>query len=277
MHHIGVLIVWSEYDMDFKKRFRDLLEIDLDCCQISCWHPEFYTEEAAKRIREAIDETGVEVTALWAGWTPAGEWNVQFGPQTLGLVPAAYREHRLAEVKAGADFAYRIGVENVVTHVGFLPETPDHPDYIGTVAALRNLCRHMAPRNQTFLFETGQETPMTMLRTIEMIGMPNVGINFDTANLILYGRGNSVDAIEVFGKYVRNLHLKDGNLPTSGMELGKEVPLGTGRANIPEVLKRLEEIGYQGPWIIEREISGEQQRKDIVAGRDLLREIEKTL
>jgi sugar phosphate isomerase/epimerase len=114
------------------------------------------------------------------------------------------------------------------------------------------------------LFETGQETPTTLLRVIEDIGLDNLGINMDTANLILYGKANSADAITIFGKYVMDTHIKDGLYPTNGKHLGREVKVGEGFANIPEVVKRLREVGYTGNYVIEREIKGDQQIKDIV-------------
>ena len=103
--------------------------------------------------------------------------------------------------------------------------------------------------------------------------MDNVGINMDTANLILYGKANSADAISVFGKYVMDTHIKDGFYPTNGKELGREVKVGEGLANVPEVVKRLNEVGYTGNYIIEREISGEQQTKDILDTKEYLKKI----
>ena len=166
-----------------------------------------------------------------------------------------------------------IGVDKVVTHVGFIPEDPAHPDFNGTVGALRNLCRYMKKKEQSFLFETGQETPITLLRTIEAIGYDNVGINLDTANLILYGKANTLDSLDVFGTYVMETHIKDGLYPTEGMKLGREVPAGEGKANIPEVIKKLSELGYSGAYTIEREISGEEQIKDIIKARDLIKSL----
>ena len=114
---------------------------------------------------------------------------------------------------------------------------------------------------------------MVLLRVIEELGYDNVGINMDTANLILYGKANSADAITVFGKYVMDTHIKDGFYPTNGKELGKEVAVGEGLANIPEVIKRLQAVNYTGNYIIEREISGEQQTKDIIKTLAYLRSI----
>jgi sugar phosphate isomerase/epimerase len=111
------------------------------------------------------------------------------------------------------------------------------------------------------------------VRAIEAIGTGNCGINFDTANLILYGNGDALDALEMFGKYVLDTHIKDGLYPTDGKKLGREVKVGEGMANIPEVIKRLQSVGYKGNYIIEREISGEEQTRDILDTVKLLREI----
>jgi sugar phosphate isomerase/epimerase len=129
----------------------------------------------------------------------------------------------------------------------------------------------MKAKKQYFLFETGQETPVTMLRTIQAIGLDNIGINFDTANLILYGKANTLDALDVFGKYVMDTHIKDGFFPTDGMYLGRECRAGDGKANIPTVVKKLiSEYGYEGPFTIEREISGDQQTADIIHAKKLI-------
>ena len=269
---IGVLVGFKN-NIDIESKMKELRQYDFNCCQISCWDPKSYTKENAERIKAAAAENEIEITALWAGWTGPCEWNFSFGPSTIGLVPPAYRAHRLDELIAASNFAEMLGVTDVVTHVGFIPENPDSPDFVGTVGALRKLAKIMEKKGQYFLFETGQETPVTMLRTIEAIGTPNLGINFDTANLILYGKANSADAIDTFGKYIRNTHLKDGLYPTSGSSLGKQVQIGEGKADIPLLMKKLVEIGYNGPWIIEREISGPKQIEDIVASRKVIVEV----
>lgn len=269
---IGVLVGFNR-ETDIEKKLAEVASYGMECCQICCWDPSLYTEANAAKIRKAIRTSGVEVSALWAGWTGPGEWNFVQGPFTLGLVPAAYRFGRLKELMAASDFAELIGVSMVATHVGFLPEVPSDPDFVGVVCALRKLTAYMKAKGQTFLFETGQETPVTMLRCIESIGADNVGINFDTANLILYGKANSADALEVFGKYVRNTHCKDGFYPTEGTRLGREVPLGEGKANMPAVCRKLRDLNYEGPYIIEREIEGEEQVRDVIKARDYLRSI----
>ena len=271
-NEIGVQIVCNR-NTNWEEEFRKAMDMELRVCQLCIWDMEVFSKpEHAENILSAVRSTGIRISSVWAGYDGPREWNFTFGPSTIGLVPAGYRGMRLASLKVAADFALKIGVNYLATHVGFLPEDPNDPDFVGTVGALRNLCKYLKNQGQYFLFETGQETPVTLLRAIHGIGMDNVGINMDTANLILYGKANSVDALEVFGQYVMETHIKDGFYPTNPNELGREVAVGQGLANIGAVTKKLHELGYTGAYIIEREIRGEEQIRDILLARDLLRQ-----
>ncbi len=245
------------------EQFALLKKFGIGTCQMTCWKTELFTDEKVEEIKRAQEEYGIEISALWCGWAGPCTWNFYEGQNTLGLVPAAYRYDRMKELVKGAQFANKIGVTDVITHCGYLPENPCSAEYSELIACLKWLVKQYAAYGCNFLFETGQETPVTLLRTIQDIGMDNVGINLDPANLILYGKANPVDALDVFGQYVRNVHGKDGLYPTDGRNLGKEVALGQGKVNYPAFIKRLAEIGYTGPITIEREITGEQQQKDI--------------
>ena len=270
---IGIMISCNK-DTDLEKEIMKAKELELDSCQICIWDVScFRDDEYANYVGGVLKKTGFPVTGLWAGWSGPCEWNFTAGPATIGLVPEAYRAHRIEELKSASDFAKKVGIGAVITHLGFIPENPDHPDFNGTVAAVRHLANYMKANGQMFLFETGQETPVTMLRTIQAIGTDNIGINFDTANLMLYGKANSADAIATFGQYVRDTHIKDGFYPTDGMKLGKQAAVGEGAANIPAVIRGLDKVGYTGTFTIEREITGEQQIKDIIKARDMLLKI----
>ncbi len=266
---IGLMIA-LRHGTDMDNEFKKAADLKLTACQISCYEVELYTKENADKILDASKKYNIEVTALWAGWSGPQAWNFYDGPELLGIVPKAYRFTRLKELFLASDFAELLGISDVVTHVGFLPENPNDPDFIGTVAALRNLVSYMKKKNQYFLFETGQETPITLVRMIEQIGLDNLGVNFDTANLIMYGKANPVDALDVLGKYVRNTHCKDGLFPTTGLELGKEVSVGTGRADFPKIIEKLKALNYNGALIIEREHAGDKQVQDIITARDIL-------
>lgn len=112
-----------------------------------------------------------------------------------------------------------------------------------------------------------------MLRCFEKVGTDNLGVNLDTANLILYGKANPVDALDVLGKYVRNIHAKDGFYPTNGHDLGRETRLGDGKVDFKALFKKLKELEYNSFVTIEREIQGEQQLKDILYAKNYLENI----
>ncbi len=272
MNQIGVLITMHR-GTDVLHEMEKVRDMGCHCCQLVIWDTTLYTEENADTILSASAATGVEISTLWAGWVGPTIWNFTEGPTTLGIVPEIYRERRTEQLLLGVDFAARLGVSRMATHAGFLPENCSDPQYPAVIATLARIVEHCKEKGVTFLFETGQETPVTLLRVIEDLGGENVGVNMDTANLILYGKGNSADAITVFGKYVMDTHIKDGFYPTCGKELGIEVAVGEGMANIPEVVRRLQAVGYTGNYIIEREISGEEQTRDIKATIAYLKEI----
>jgi sugar phosphate isomerase/epimerase len=190
-------------------------------------------------------------------------WDFLRGPSTIGLVPPATRAARTDALRQVSDFAKLLGIPQVQTHCGFIPEDPADPLYPGAVEAIRAVAQHCQSNGQYFLMETGQETPTTMARMLRDVAMPNLAVGLDTANLILYGKANPVDAAEIIGSHVRSVHAKDGRWPTDPSELGEEVLIGKGLVNFREVFTKLHKIGYTGAVTIERETSGPQQIEDV--------------
>lgn len=266
---IGVIINMPH----FRELIPQAAEMGFHSCQLSCWDMSMHTDEIAAEIKALLEKYDMEVSTFWAGWSGPKAWNFTEGPVTLGLLPPAYRHRRVEELKAGADFAKKLGVRQVATHAGFIPENPHESLYAGMMDALREVAEHMKKNDQFFLFETGQETPVTLLRAITDIGTDNLGVNLDTANLILYGKANPVDALDVIGQYVMDVHIKDGLYPTDGWKLGEEVAVGEGKADFPRVIARLKELGYDGALTIEREISGDKQIEDILRAKALLEKL----
>ncbi|MBN8218659.1 MAG: sugar phosphate isomerase/epimerase [Spirochaetes bacterium] len=248
---------------DGGKCFDHVSQFGLKVCQLCSWDPSLATRAVAETVLAESAKSGVRVCAVWGGFPGPAKWNFPEGPSTLGLVPPEFRAERIAALKKWADFASWIKAPAVITHCGFIPENPGDPLFPGVVEAIREVAAYCKTKGVGFWFETGQETPVTLLRVIERVGTGNLGINLDPANLILYGKANPIDALEVFGKYVTNIHVKDGLYPTDGDHLGKEVKVGEGRVRFPEFMGRLKAIGFAGELIIEREIHGDQQTKDI--------------
>ncbi len=267
---IGVIVPLHSYKEEFKK----LREFGISICQFNAWDSsETLTEELAHDVKAEAEKQGIEISAVWRGWSGPAVWNFLEGPDSLGLVPEQYRKDRVYDLKVGSDFAKALGVKRIVTHMGFLPENPTSPDFNEVVATIKEIAEYCLANGQELLFETGQETPITLLRTIEAVGTGNLGINLDPANLIMYGKANPVDAIDVFGKYVMEVHGKDGVYPISGNDLGAEMKIGDGKVDFKALLSALKTLGYDGNIIIEREISGDEQIKDILHAKQYFEEI----
>ena len=243
--------------------FEAAVDFGVKRVELNGWNADLYTPALAESIRNDAGRLGIKITAFWAGWPGPKTWNFISGPDTLGIVPLKFRPGRIAALKKGADFAHMLGLPAIITHLGFIPENASDPAFKDVVGAVKDVADYLAALGMEFWFETGQETPVTMLRLIQEVGTGNLGINLDPANLILYGKANPVDALDVFGAYVRSVHAKDGFYPTTPYQLGEEVKIGSGKVNFPLFLSRLAELNYQGPFIIEREISGSQQILDI--------------
>lgn len=221
-------------------------------------------------LRNALSKYQVEATAVMTLGPGRMVWDFYEGPKTIGLVPPATRASRIDALKRASDIGKQCGIGAVHTHCGFIPEDPSDPLYPQAVDAIREVGNYCKQNGQIFLMETGQETPITMLRAIEGTGLDNVYANLDTANLVLYGKGEPVGAMDVIGARVRGLHAKDGLYPTDPRKLGKEVAIGKGRVDFPELIKRLRQVSYSGAITIEREISGPQQEADIRASKEYL-------
>jgi L-ribulose-5-phosphate 3-epimerase len=245
-------------------------ELGVPTCQVAA---STYGPEAAAKLQAAVQRYGIEVTSLVVTGPGPEKYDFYQGPLTIGLVPAQYRAARIEHFKRASDFAKTVGIPGLQGHCGFIPENPNDPLYQDVVKAIREVAGYCRENGQKFRYETGQETPITMLRAIEDVGLDNQGVNFDCANLIMYGKANPVDALEVIGRHVQSVHAKDGRYPTNPHELGEEVPIGQGHVDFPRVLAGLKNAGYRGAITIEREISGPKQMEDLKKEKAYLEDV----
>ncbi len=242
-------------------------DLGLPTCQV---YVEDFEPGLNTRLLQALDRHQIEATSVVVGGPGREVWDFYEGPLTIGVVPRETRAARIARMKQGSDFAKACGIPAVQSHAGFIPENPNDPVYNETVAAMREVVEYCRRNGQHFRYETGQETPITLVRAMQDVGLDNQGVNFDLANLILYGKANPVDAIEILAPYVQGIHAKDGLWPTNPRALGKEVPIGQGKVDFPRIIARLKQLHYQGAVTIEREISGPQQVEDVRAAKAYL-------
>ena len=212
-----------------------------------------------KAEADAANFTIVTVVAAYNGESYADIPTVQ---RTVGFIPRATRQEREERTRQISDFAAAIGVGGIACHVGFVPEDTTHPDYIAVCEMVRRVADYAATRGQTFALETGQEPAHVLQRFLKDVDRPNVGINFDPANMILYGTGDPIEALKVLGAQVLSVHAKDGDWPPSDKPeaLGMERPLGHGSVDIPVFVRTLKEVGFRGPLNIERETENQEER-----------------
>jgi L-ribulose-5-phosphate 3-epimerase len=210
-----------------------------------------FSPTMAKRLGTALGGNGIEATALVSSGPGEEKYDFYEGPLTYGLVPSRYRRQRIDHLKRASDFAKRLNIPVTFNQWGYIPEVPSDPLYEPTVDAVREIAIHCKANGQTFVNETGQETPITLLRAILDSGMDNVKLVLDAANLILYGKGNPVDSLSVIGKYVIGVHVKGGFYPTDPRYLGRQVAAGKGEVGWPPLIAALKKLGYTAPLTIE--------------------------
>jgi sugar phosphate isomerase/epimerase len=231
------------------------------------------TPQRAKEFLAKVTDLGMTITVVFGGFEGESYADIPTVKRTVGLVPPETRAARLKEMKEIADFTRLLGVDTVGLHIGFVPHDPADPVYGKVLAVARDLCNHCKAQGQSVNLETGQEPAETLLRFLSDTGCDNLFVNFDPANMILYGCGEPINALKKVGSYVRSVHCKDAKWAARpGEEWGAEVPLGQGDVNMERFLRTLKEIGYAGPLTIEREIPQDpvRQKQEIGGGLRLL-------
>lgn len=191
---------------------------------------------------------------------------------TGGVVPDSTWDENWKSIREDARIAADLGLRLVMFHAGFLPEDPSDPAFAKLIGRLRQIADYYAEEGIDLAFETGQETAPSLKEFIAHLGRPNVGANFDPANMILYAKGDPISALRTLGPIVKNVHVKDANLTKVPGNWGEEVPVGTGQVDWKAFFKTLGEIGFGGDLCIERE-AGDSRVADIRTAKDLVERI----
>lgn len=273
----GVMTGISENPLDDLQK---ISEFGLRTCQLTN-PPDAYvygerSGELTASFISAAEKTGVSVTSVFIMYK-GHKWNLTEGPGTIGLVPEHTRAPRTVHACAVSNWARKAGIPAVTSHMGFIPEDEKSEVYGGFIQTMRALVDFFSSNGQVFAFETGQEPPRVLRRTIQDIGKDGVGVNLDAANVVMYGMGTPEEAVEELGEYVLNTHIKDGMPPREEGKLGPETPLGEGSVDYGKLIPALYEKGFRGPLTIEREISGAKQAEDIRKAVRILERIKKRL
>ena len=252
------------------KRLLDRLGIDV--VQIACGDPHHAAWVEGDKLPEAARTAGLRMTGAMLGF-PGEDYTT---PQTIqksgGFGNPATRAERLERFKWALERTRALGLSDLMLHAGFIPETknPDRKPFLDTLAKVSELARGKAV---TIAFETGQETADLLRLTLDELKCPNLKVNFDPANVLLYDKGDPLRAVEILGPDIRSVHVKDANRPRAPGNWGEEVPLGQGQVNIRKFVKTLKKVGYRGALCIEREVGDQEGRmEDVAHGIRYLRE-----
>ena len=254
--------VFTSIDAGLGVKLEVAKELGIPTIQMHAPHRETRTAENATKFIAKLNELGITLTCVFGGFEGESYADIPTVEKTVGLVPKATRAERLKEMKEISDFTKLLGCSVVGLHIGFVPHDTSSADYQEVVAVTRELCDHAKANGQAVHLETGQESADNLVQFIEDTKRDNLFINFDPANMILYGTGEPIEALKKVGKYVRSVHCKDATWSNEpGKSWGCEVPLGKGQVGMENYLKTLLEIGYTGPLTIEREIPQEPERQ----------------
>ncbi|HZZ71051.1 MAG TPA: sugar phosphate isomerase/epimerase family protein [Pirellulales bacterium] len=256
--------VFTSIDAGLGVKLEIAHELGVPTIQLHAPEQSTRTPDQARRFLDRLRERNIVLTAVFGGFAGESYADIPTVVRTVGLVPRATRAARLQEMKEIADFARLLECDVAALHLGFIPHEPTDPLYAEVLEVTRELCDHCRGNRQNLHLETGQEPAAALLRFIHDVGRDNLFINFDPANMILYGSGEPIAALKQVGPYVRSVHCKDGTWSAQpGVTFGRETPLGAGDVGFENFLRALTEIGYAGPLTIEREISHEPERQKI--------------
>jgi sugar phosphate isomerase/epimerase len=247
-------------------------QLGVDVVQIACGDPHHAAWEEGDRMPEAASAAGFRMTGSMLGF-PGEDYTT---PATIkksgGFGNPVTRAERLERFQWALKRTTELGLSDMMLHAGFLPEPgdPDRKPFLDTLARVSQLAKE---NNISVAFETGQETADLLRLTLDELRCPNLKVNFDPANMILYEKGDPIRAVEILGPDIRSVHVKDAIGTKVPGTWGEEVPLGQGQANIKLFLKTLKKVGYRGPLCIEREVGNQQQRlADLAHGIRFVRE-----
>jgi sugar phosphate isomerase/epimerase len=252
------------------KGFMDRLGTDV--VQIACGDPHHAAWDEGDAMPAAAKGAGFRMTGAMLGFPGEDYTTPQHIQRTGGFGPKDLRAERLDRFRWALDRIKQLGLSDLMLHAGFLPHEgdPDRRPLLDTLAKVGDLAK---AAGVTVAFETGQETADLLRKTLDDLKSPNLKVNFDPANMLLYDMGDPIRAVEILGPDIRSVHVKDANRPTVKGQWGEEVPLGKGQANIKEFVKTLKKVGYRGPLCIEREVGDQPGRlRDIEHGIRYLRE-----
>jgi sugar phosphate isomerase/epimerase len=238
---------------------REIADLGVEVCQLAVVGERKLTPELAAAYRQALAAADLDVETIFAAYEGESYADIPTVMRSVGFMPPATRAAREVRTREVIDFGAALGIRSFGCHIGFVPEEAN-ADYADVREVVRRIADYAASCGMTFCLETGQEPAPLLLQFLKDVARPNVRINFDPANMVLYGSGEPIEAFRLLRAHVVSIHGKDGDWPdpaTPGA-LGRERPLGAGAVNIPKFVRTVLESGYMGTINVEAGVHGDE-------------------
>lgn len=260
MDRIGVCS-WSLQVKNIPELSKFTEKLGVSNVQIACGDPHHASWDEGEKMPSVAKSALFKITGSMLGF-PGEDYTT---PKTIeltgGFGDPATRKERIERFQWAAKRSIELGTKDIMLHAGFIPPlgNPERKSFLDTLKQVSAIAKK---HDINVSFETGQESAELLLKTLEDLSETNLFVNFDPANMLLYDQGDPIEAVEILGKYIRSVHLKDAIRPNSKGEWGQEVPLGKGQVDFPRFLKTLNKVGFNGPLNIEREVGNQKERFD---------------
>ena len=260
MDHIGVCS-WSLQVKNIPELSKFMEKLGVSNVQIACGDSHHASWDEGEKMPSVAKSASFKITGSMLGF-PGEDYTT---PKTIeltgGFGDPATRKERIERFQWAAKRSIELGTKDIMLHAGFIPPlgNPERKSFLDTLKQVSAIAKK---HDINVSFETGQESAELLLKTLEDLSETNLFVNFDPANMLLYDQGDPIEAVEILGKYIRSVHLKDAIRPNSKGEWGQEVPLGKGQVDFPRFLKTLNKVGFNGPLNIEREVGNQKERFD---------------
>jgi sugar phosphate isomerase/epimerase len=260
-HDIGVCS-WSLQPKDSAELIEKVKQLGLSHMQLALW-PIVGLDDKRKFLELGhLKKSGLTITAAAMGFPGEDYSSIESIRQTGGLVPDDDWDVRKRLATQAAHIAVELGIKKISAHIGFVPPEGE-PGYDAIKNRVRQVAEKFHSHGIDLLLETGQERADELLAFLHDVQSPNVFINFDPANMILYGLGDPIGAIATLAPFIRHVHVKDATPSAKpGVDWGEEVPFGAGQVGPKRFLDALHAIKYAGPLAIERE-AGDDRMGDV--------------
>jgi sugar phosphate isomerase/epimerase len=245
---------------DAARTVREIKALGAEVCQLAVVGEQHLSPQLAADYRRELALAGLRVVTVFAAYEGESYADIPTVQRTVGFVPRATRAERERRTREVIEFGAAVGAPSFACHVGYVPEERIDPDYEVVRDIVRRIADFAASYGMTFCLETGQEPAPLLFEFLRDTDRSNVKINFDPANMVLYGSGEPIAAFQLLRRQVLSIHGKDGDLPDPGRpgSLGTERPLGAGSVNIPQFMRAVRESGYAGTINVESGVHGDE-------------------